>query len=58
MFTSTIVEGVTKMGNIVPRVRIESSYLALQASWLTITPPMLPDVTTLTHGYLSMWLLV
>ena len=39
------VVGVTKMGNIVPRVRIEP--LTFQVSVLIITPPRLPDVITL-----------
>ena len=33
------------MGNIAPRVGIESTF---QASVLTITPPRLPDYTTLS----------
>ena len=37
---------VMKMGNIVPRLGIESTSLAFQASVLTNTPPRFPDVTT------------
>ena len=43
-----IVAGVMKMGNIAYRVKIESTSLAFQVIVLTITPPRLPDVTTLS----------
>ena len=36
-----------KMRNIVPRVGIEPTSLAFQANLLTISPPRIPDVTTL-----------
>ena len=39
--------GVIKMGNIMPRVGIDPSSLAFQASVLSITSPRLPGVTTL-----------
>ena len=35
-----------KMGHIVPKVGIETTSLAFLARVLTITPPRLPDVTT------------
>ena len=38
---------VMKMGNSVPRAAIKPTSLAFQASVLTITPPMLHDVTML-----------
>ena len=41
------VVGMEKMGNIEPKVAIESTSLAFQASVLTITSPGLPDVTSL-----------
>ena len=44
---ATSVVRVMKMGNIVPRVKIEPISLAFWVSMLTITPPSLPDVTTL-----------
>ena len=48
------VAGVVKMGNIVPRVGIEPTYLAFWASELITTPSRLPDVTPLTnHANLS-----
>ena len=39
--------GRMPMGNIAPRAGIEPTSLAFLASELTITPPRLPDVTTL-----------
>ena len=39
--------GEMKIGNIVPRAGIERTSRAFQASSLTITPPRLPDVTTM-----------
>ena len=42
MVTATSVVGVMKVGNIVPRARIEPTSLALQASVLSITPHRLP----------------
>ena len=47
LLMATSVVGVMKMGNIVPRVRIEPTCLAFWASVLTIIPPMLPVVTLL-----------
>ena len=41
------VVGAMEMGNIVPRARIETTYLTFQASLLTITPHRLTDATTL-----------
>ena len=38
---------VMKMGNIVHRVGIEHTYIAFQASMLTITPHRLSDITML-----------
>ena len=46
MVTATSLMGVMKMGNIVPRVRIELTSLAFRAC-ATITPNMLHDVTTI-----------
>ena len=43
----TTVVGVMKMGNIVPRVVIKTTSLAFGVSLLIITPPRLPDVTTI-----------
>ena len=43
MVTATSLMGVMKMGNIVPRARIEPTSLAFHA-----TPPRLPDVTILS----------
>ena len=40
--------GAMKMGNIVPRGRIELISLAFQVSVLTIIVPRVPDVTTLS----------
>ena len=40
------VEGVMKKGNIVPKAGIEPTFLVFCASVVTITPPRLPDVTT------------
>ena len=39
---------VMKMGNIAPRAEIEPTSLAFRASVLTITPPRIPYVTTLS----------
>ena len=50
------VVGVMKMGNIVPRARIEHTSLAFRASVLTITPHRLPWCHHYTHNCLSMWL--
>ena len=47
MVRATSVVNVMKMRNIVPSAGIEPTSLAFQASVLTITPPRLPDVTTL-----------
>ena len=44
-YINNIVTDVMNMGNIVPRAVIEPISLAFQASMLTITPHMLPDVT-------------
>ena len=41
------VVGVMKIGKITPRARIELTSLVIWISVLTITPPRLPDVTTL-----------
>ena len=51
MVTATRVVGLMKMGNIVPRVGIELTYLAFQASLLTNSPPRIPDIT---HAFLFM----
>ena len=45
--TATSVMGLMKMGNIAPRAGIEPTSLAFQVNGVTITPPRLPDVTTL-----------
>ena len=42
-----VLWGVTKMGNIVPGVGIESTFLSIWASVLPITPSRLLDVTIL-----------
>ena len=58
MVKATSVLGVMKMGNIVLRAGVEPTSLAFWASVLTITPPMLPDATTVpTNAYLTMQLL-
>ena len=44
---ATNAVGVTKMGNIVPRMGIEPTCLVFQVRVLTITPPRLPDITIL-----------
>ena len=51
------VIGIVKMGNTAIRVGIEPRSLAFRACVLTITPPMLPDVTILTTSYLSLLIL-
>ena len=43
-----------KMGNIAFRVGIEPTSLAFSANMLTITPPSLPDVRTLSYPYSSL----
>ena len=45
---ATNVVGMMKMENIPPKVGIEPTSIAFQASVLTITPPRLPDGTTLS----------
>ena len=47
MVMATSVMGVMKMGNIAPRTGIEPTPFAFWASVLTITPPRLPNITTL-----------
>ena len=44
---------ITKMGHIVPRVRIKPTSLASQASVLTIIPPRLSTVTIPSVYYYS-----
>ena len=47
MVTTTSLIGVMKVGTIVLRVDIESTYLAFWANVLITTQPMLPEVTTM-----------
>ena len=47
------VVGVMKIENIAPRSGIEPSSLTLQASVRTITPALLPAVTTLSTATLE-----
>ena len=49
--------GVMKMGTTVPRVGLEPTFLAFQASVLPLHHAGFPDVTTNTHAHLSMQLL-
>ena len=53
--TTAILIGVVPMGNVAHKVAIESTYLAIWVSVLTISPPRLPDVHS--HAYLTMRLL-
>ena len=46
VMTTTVMDGV-KMENVVPRARLEATYLAIWASVLTSTLQMLNNVTTL-----------
>ena len=48
MFTAASIMGMIKMGDVAPRVGIEPTSLAFQASVITIPPVRLPDVTTLS----------